>query len=70
VQGWIEDMGRFYHEVTGRRPTDWVNRNGQPSRFIRLLQAAGRPIGLDYSLQAWRRRVRAYLRQRGEPCQK
>ena len=62
VNSWIPDMDRLYREVTGLRPTAWVNRTGA-SPFIRFLQAAGKPIGLVYSPDAWRRRVRAHLRQ-------
>ena len=69
VNEFIKDMAKLYEIVTGERPTTWINPSGERSRFIRLLQAAGAPIGLNYSAEAWRRRARDILRRRVEPVQ-
>ena len=69
VNGFIEDMAKFYEIVTSERPTTWINPSGERSRFIRLLQAAGTAIGLDYSAAAWRRRARDRLPGLLEPVE-
>ncbi len=60
VNGFIKDMAKFYEVVTGECPTVWINPTGERSRFIRLLETAGAPIGLNYSAEAWRRRARTF----------
>lgn len=67
IIGWIEEMARIYHAITGRHPTAWINAGRPPSPFIRILQAAGPPIGLNCSPAAWRGRVRAHLREFPRP---
>lgn len=63
---WLKSMLEIYKELTGKDPGVSVNPIG-PNRgdvggpFIRFVQAAGDPIGMEYSSKAWRRRIRNAL---------
>jgi len=64
VNNWIASMMETCRKITGSEPTTSVGQVGQPNEgiasgpFIRFLQAAGEPLGLSYSEDAWRSRVR------------
>lgn len=63
---WLRSMMEIYKDITGEDPKVTVKPIG-PDRgevggpFIRLVQAAGRPISIEYSSKAWRRRIRTAL---------
>ena len=63
---WLKSMLEIYKELTGKDPGTSVNPIG-PNRgevggpLIRFVQAAGRPIGIERSPKAWRRRIRTVL---------
>jgi hypothetical protein len=63
---WLKSMLEIYKELTGKEPGTSVNPTG-PNRgdvggpFIRFVQAAGYPIGMECSSKAWRRRIRNAL---------
>jgi len=68
VNDWIAAMLGIYRALTGKEPATSV---GAPTRanegiaagpLIRFLQAAGQPLNIDFSEDAWRSRVRAILR--------
>jgi hypothetical protein len=67
VNNWIAAMMETYRKITGVEPATSVGHVGQPNEgvasgpFIRFLQAAGEPLGLTYSEDAWRSRVRTIL---------
>ena len=64
VNNWIASMMETYRKITGSEPATSVGHIDQPNEgiasgpFIRFLQAAGEPLGLSYSEDAWRSRVR------------
>lgn len=68
VNNWIAKMMEIYREITGEEPATSVGHVDQPNEgiasgpFIRFLQAAGRPLGLDHSEDALRSRVRTILK--------
>ena len=68
VNAWVADMMGLYRTITGKEPATSV---GAPARrnkgkaggpLIRFLAAAGQPLGLSYSEDAWRSRVRTVLK--------
>jgi hypothetical protein len=68
VNDWIANMLGVYRTITGTEPATSV---GAPERFnegiasgplIRFLQAAGRPLNIKFSEDAWRSRVRTILK--------
>jgi hypothetical protein len=68
VNNWIAAMMSLYRKITGKEPATSV---GAPERanegiaagpLIRFLQAAGRPLAIELSEDAWRSRVRTILR--------
>ena len=67
VNNWIAAMMRLYKKVTGSDPGTSVGAPGRPNEgvaggpFIRFLSAAGKPLGIKYSSEAWRSRVRTIL---------
>ena len=67
VNNWIASMMETYRRITGSEPATSVGHVGQPNEgiasgpFIRFLRAAGEPLGLSYSEDAWRSRVRTIL---------
>jgi hypothetical protein len=66
---WISAMMSIYRQITGKDPRSSVgaplrNDEGLPGGpLIRFLQTAGNPIGIEYSPNAWRSRVRAPKRR-------
>jgi hypothetical protein len=68
VNNWIAEMMEIYRNITGAEPATWVGHVDQPNEgiasgpFIRFLQAAGEPLDLSYSEDAWRSRVRTILK--------
>src|SRR5262245_2989063 len=67
VNQWIAAMMGVYRALTGTEPATSVGAPGQPNEgiaagpFIRFLQAAGRPLEIVFSEDAWRSRVRTIL---------
>jgi hypothetical protein len=73
VNDWIAAMMSLYRMITGKEPATSV---GAPERanegiaagpLIRFLEAAGEPLAIEFSEDAWRSRVRTILR--GAPRQ-
>ena len=68
VNNWIAAMMEIYRKITGTEPATSVGEVDQPNEgiatgpLIRFLQAAGRPLGISYSEDAWRSRVRTILK--------
>jgi hypothetical protein len=65
---WLRSMMHLYKGLTGKEPGASVkppgaNRGDVGGPFIRFLEAASRPIGIEYSSRAWRRRIRTALEQ-------
>ena len=69
VNNWLALMMEAYREITGSEPATSVGAIEQPNEgiasgpFIRFLAAAGQPIGIEYSEDAWRSRVRTIQKQ-------
>jgi hypothetical protein len=67
VNDWIAAMMGLYRTITGREPATSVGAFGQPNEgvaagpLIRFLEAAGKPLGIEFSEGAWRSRVRTIL---------
>ena len=67
VNNWIATMMEIYRRITGAEPARPLGQVDQPNEgiasgpFIRFLQAAGEPLGISYSEDAWRSRVRTIL---------
>jgi hypothetical protein len=68
VNDWIATMMGLYRTITGKEPATSV---GAPKRLnegiaagplIRFLQAAGKPLEIEFSEDAWRSRVRTVLK--------
>jgi hypothetical protein len=68
VNDWIAAMMGLYRTITGKEPATSV---GAPKRLnegiaagplIRFLHAAGKPLGIEFSEDAWRSRVRTVLK--------
>jgi hypothetical protein len=68
VNSWLDDMLGLYEELTGKPVgmsvgAPGTDRAGEVSgRLIDFLIAAGKPVGLDFSPEAWRSRVRTAQR--------
>ncbi len=70
VSGWIAAMLSLYKKITGKQPgtsvgspeTDEEGIAGGP--LIRFMEAAGKPLGIEYSPDAWRSRIRGILDHR------
>ena len=62
--GWTADMMSLYEEITGRKVATSIEAPGSPGRgkasgpLIRFLAAAGEPLGIEYSPESWRGRIR------------
>jgi hypothetical protein len=72
VNDWIATMLGVYRTITGKEPATSV---GAPTRLnagkaagplIRFLQAAGKPLNIEFSEDAWRSRVRTILKGASE----
>jgi hypothetical protein len=67
VNQWIAAMMGVYRALTGTEPATSVGAPGQPNEgiaagpLIRFLQAAGKPLEIVFSEDAWRSRVRTIL---------
>jgi hypothetical protein len=67
VNDWIAAMLGLYRRITGRKPATSVGAFKQPNEgiaegpLIRFLQAAGKPLKMKFSEDAWRSRVRTIL---------
>jgi hypothetical protein len=68
INNWIAAMMSLYRKVTGKEPATSV---GAPGRInvgiaggplIRFLEAAGEPLKIEFSEDAWRSRVRTILK--------
>jgi len=68
VNNWIAAMMNLYRRITGKEPATSV---GAPERanegiaagpLIRFLEAAGTPLKIEFSEDAWRSRVRTILK--------
>ena len=68
INDWIAAMMPLYRKITGKEPATSV---GAPSRsnegiaagpLIRFLQAASKPLKIEFSEDAWRSRVRTILK--------
>jgi hypothetical protein len=72
VNDWIATMLGIYRTLTGKEPATSI---GAPERanegiasgpLIRFLQAAGQPLNIEFSEDAWRSRVRTILQGASE----
>jgi hypothetical protein len=67
VNDWIAAMIGLYRTITGSEPRTSVGTTGRPNEgiaagpLIRFLAAAGKPLGIEFSEDAWRSRVRTIL---------
>ena len=68
VNAWIAAMLGLYRILTGKEPATSVGASNRPNEgiaegpLIRFLQAAGQPLNIEFSEDAWRSRVRTILR--------
>jgi hypothetical protein len=68
VNDWIAAMLGIYRTLTGKEPATSVvapmraNEGQAAGPLIRFLQAAGQPLNIEFSEDAWRSRVRTILR--------
>ena len=68
VNDWIAAMMAIYREITGEEPATSVGAPGRSNEgiaagpLIRFLQAAGKPLKIEFSEDAWRSRVRTILK--------
>jgi hypothetical protein len=67
VNDWIATMMILYKNITGREPATSVGKTGAANEgvatgpLIRFLTAAGEPLEIRFSEEAWRSRVRTIL---------
>jgi hypothetical protein len=65
---WIATMMSLYRMITGEEPATSVGSIGSPNEgiaegpLIRFLEATGKPLGIQFSEDAWRSRVRTILK--------
>jgi hypothetical protein len=68
VNNWIDSMMTLYRKITGKEPRTSVRGPDKPNEgiadgpLIRFLDAAGKPLSIEFSEDAWRSRVRTILR--------
>ena len=68
VNDWTAAMMSLYRVITGKKPATSVGPPGKPNEgiasgpLIRFLAAAGEPLNIEFSEDAWRSRVRMVLR--------
>jgi hypothetical protein len=68
VNDWIAAMMAIYRTITGKEPATSVGPPGHPNEgiaagpLIRFLKAAGNPLKIEFSEDAWRSRVRTILK--------
>lgn len=64
VNDWIAEMMTLYRKITGREPGTSVggpegpNPGAEGGPFLRFLEAAGRPLGIENTPAGWRGQVR------------
>jgi hypothetical protein len=67
VNDWIAAMMSLYRRITGKEPATSVGAPERPNEgiaggpLIRFLEAAGTPLNIEFSEDAWRSRVRTIL---------
>jgi hypothetical protein len=67
VNDWIAAMMGLYRRITGKEPATSVGGPERPNEgiaagpLIRFLKAAGRPLEIEFSEDAWRSRLRTIL---------
>ena len=72
VNDWIAATLGLYRTLTGKEPATSVGASNRPNEgiaegpLIRFLQAAGQPLNIEFSEDAWRSRVRTILRGAGK----
>ena len=72
VNDWIAAMLGIYRTLTGKDPATSVGAPTRPNAgkaagpLIRFLQAAGNPLNIEFSEDAWRSRVRTILKSASE----
>jgi hypothetical protein len=72
VNDWIANMLVIYRTLTGKEPATSVgaplrsNEGKAAGPLIRFLQAAGKPLNIEFSEDAWRSRVRTILKGASE----
>jgi hypothetical protein len=72
VNDWIAAMLGIYRTITGKEPAtsvgapDRANEGIAAGPLIRFLQAAGKPLEIEFSEDAWRSRVRTILKDASE----
>jgi hypothetical protein len=72
VNDWIAAMLGIYHTLTGKEPATSVvapmrrNEGKASGPLIRFLEAAGKPLNIEFSEDAWRSRVRTILQDASE----
>jgi hypothetical protein len=72
VNDWIAAMLGIYRTLTGKEPATSVVAPMRPNEgkaagpLIRFLQAAGKPLNIEFSEDAWRSRVRTILQDASE----
>jgi hypothetical protein len=68
VNDWIAAMMSLYRTITGEEPATSVGAPVRPNAgiaggpLIRFLEAAGKPLEIEFSENAWRSRVRTILK--------
>ena len=68
VNHWVAAMMSLYRKITGEQPATSVRGPGQSNEgiaagpLIRFLEAAGKPLELEFGEDAWRSRVRTVLK--------
>jgi hypothetical protein len=68
VNDWTAAMLGIYRTITGKEPATSVGAPGRPNKgkaagpLIRFLQAAGKPLNIEFSEDAWRSRLRTILK--------
>jgi hypothetical protein len=68
VNDWVAAMLSVYRDITGKEPATSVGGPDRPDEgiaggpLVRFLTAAGRPLHLEFSEDAWRSRVRTVLK--------
>jgi hypothetical protein len=68
VNDWIAAMLGLYRTLTGKEPATSVgaplrlNKGKAAGPLIRFLQAAGQPLNIEFSEDAWRSRVRTIMK--------
>ena len=72
VNEWIAAMMTVYRAITGKEPATSVGAPERPNEgiaagpLIRFLKAAGKPLKIEFSEDAWRSRVRTILKGTSE----